>query len=126
MQQKPTNPEMDVADDFAEFLREFAHGTINEQLSRQLRDVIAACKKSGSKGSVTLKLSCAAKGDLASLVFSIKASKPEPELPGQTLFATDEGSLSTSNPAQLKLPAKVLDAPQGIRTVVPFNGGDSQ
>jgi hypothetical protein len=110
----------DVGGDFAAFLEGFAYGSINEQASKTLRDVIAACRKNGGKGSVTLKLSVACKGDLAALAIKVTSTQPMPEMPempGMTLFATEDGSLAKSDPRQLKLPAKVLDAPSNVRTI---------
>lgn len=106
-----------IGDDFSVFLGAFAYGSINTQASEELRKVIAACKKNGGKGSVTLKLSVAVKGDLAALAIKVSSTAPQPDLPGMTLFATEDGSLAKSDPRQLKLPAKVLDAPSNIRTI---------
>lgn len=113
-----TDDDGNVSDDFAEFLADFAYGSVNDQASEKLREVISACKKTGSKGSLALKLSVAVKGEMASLAFKISTSKPEPELPGTILFATEDGALAKSDPRQLKLPSKVLESPPtNIRTI---------
>lgn len=111
----------DVGKDFAKFLEQFAYGSVNEQATAKLREVIAACKKTGSKGSLTLKVGVAVKGEMASIAFKLSSSKPEPELPGTILFATEDGSLAKSDPRQLKLPAKVIDQPS-VRVVGGGNG----
>lgn len=107
----------DVAEDFATFVAEFAHGTVNQQLGQKLREVIAACRAHGGKGAVAIKLGVAVKGDMASVTFSVKTSKPEPEMPGSIYFTTEDGALATSDPRQLKLPARVIDAPANIRHI---------
>lgn len=105
----PPSDNDDHAEDFGDLIKEFGYGSVNEQATKQLREVIAACKATSSKGSVTLKFSIAAKADLVSVSFALKSSKPEPALPGATYFAGDDGALTTSDPRQLKLPTKVLD-----------------
>lgn len=108
----------DIAADFARFLEEFSYGSVNEQATAKLREVVAACRKTGNKGSITIKLSIAVKGEMAEVGFSIKTSKPEDALPGRIYFATDNGALATSDPRQLKLPHKILDAQHNnIRTI---------
>lgn len=107
----------DVADDFAQFVAEFAHGSVNAQLSEQLRAVVAACRSHGGKGAVTIKVGVAVKGDMASITFAIKTSKPEPEMPGSIYFTTEEGALATSDPRQLKLPTKIIDTPTNVRNI---------
>lgn len=105
----------DVAADFAQFMAEFAHGSVNTELSERLRDVIATCRKNGGKGSVTIKLDVAIKGEMATVGIKVKTSKPEPEMPGSIFFTTEAGALATSDPRQLKLPTRVIDAPSNVR-----------
>lgn len=109
-----TDKDADVGHDFAEFLAGFAFGSVNEQATERLREVIAACRRNGGKGSVTIKLNVAAKGDLAALAFKVSATSPAPDLPGQTLWAAEDGALSKSDPRQMKL-GKVLDAPRVVQ-----------
>lgn len=107
----------DVAEDFAQFMAEFAHGSVNSSLSAQLRDVIATCRKNGGKGSVTIRLDVAIKGEMATIGLKVKTTKPEPEMPGQIFFTTEDGALATSDPRQLKLPTRVIDAPTNVRHI---------
>lgn len=51
------------------------------------------------------------------IAVAVKSSKPEPALPGATYFTSDDGALTTSDPRQLKLPAKVPDANSNIRDI---------
>ena len=108
--------ESDVAEDFARFLGAFAHGSVNVQLTDKLREVIAACRNHGGKGAVTIKVGVAVKGDMASVTFNVKTSKPEPEAPGMIYFTTEDGNLATQDPRQLKLNPKILNPPK-IHTI---------
>lgn len=108
--------------DFADVIREFAHGSTNKVATERLREVVAACRETGSKGSITLKLSIDVKQGIAEIKAGLSVKKPEPALPGQCFYATDAGDLVDEDPRQLKLPTKIIDAPATLKTV----GGGSQ
>lgn len=98
--------------DFADLIREFAHGTTNKIATERLREVVAACVATGSKGSITIKFSIDAKQGLAEVKAAISVKKPEPALPGSHYYTTESGDLRDEDPRQTKLPlAKVLDIP---------------
>ena len=111
--------------EFADLIREFAHGTTNEIATKRLREVVAACVAVGGKGSITIKLSINAKQGIASVGASISVKKPEPELPGSSYYTTEDGELRDEDPRQLKLPSKVIDAPSKLKTVNFPQGGES-
>jgi hypothetical protein len=104
-----------VADDFAQFVAEFAHGTVNTDLSARLRDVVAAVRRNGGKGKLVITLDVAIKSEMATVAFKVKTTKPEPEMPGGIFFTTEDGALATSDPRQLKLPAKIIEVPSNVR-----------
>lgn len=45
----------DHAEDFGDLIKEFGYGSVNEQATKQLREVISACRETQSKGSVTIR-----------------------------------------------------------------------
>lgn len=99
----------DHAADFAELLTEFGHGAANRKLTDSLRELVAACKETGRKGSLTIKLAVKADGKMTSVGIDVKTTKPEHALPGEIFYATDDGGLTREDPRQRSLPLKVLD-----------------
>lgn len=108
----------DVAEDFSQFIAEFAHGSVNTDLSQRLRDVVTAVRKNGGKGKLVITLDVAVKSEMATIAFKVKTTKPEPEMPGMIFFTTEDGALATSDPRQLKLPvARVIEVPSNVRNL---------
>lgn len=111
--------------DFAEFVREFGHGSTNRTLTERLREVVAACSESNGKGSITLKIGVDAKQGLAELKVSVSVKKPEPALPGGHYYTTPDGDLLDEDPRQMKLNPKVIDAPQTKPRIVPISAANN-
>jgi hypothetical protein len=107
--------------EFSDFLAEFGHGVTNRTAAQRLREVVQACRETGKKGSVTIKIDVAVSGGLAEIKATVKASRPEGTLPGGMYFATDDGELATEDPRQTKLPLKVIDAPSKNLRTIPLN-----
>jgi hypothetical protein len=119
MKMNNTNPEGPTFD-FATFLSEFGHGSTNKQASEKLQEIVRACRETGQKGALTIKISIDTSGGgantLAELRCSLSVKKPEPSLPGSTYYVTDGGALVDEDPRQMKLPGKVLDLPN-VRSI---------
>jgi hypothetical protein len=96
--------------DFAEWLQEFGCGATNRKLGQVLRETVAACRETGKKGSITLKISVGAGSEHAQLAADIKVTRPEPSLPGGSYYVREDGGLVEENPKQTKFPARVLEA----------------
>ena len=103
--------------DFADMIKEFAHGSTNRAATEALRNVVRACVENGGKGSVTLKLVIDTKAGVAEIKAKLGVSKPEPALPGGHFYYTENGDLVDEDPRQLKLPAKIIDAPAKLKTI---------
>lgn len=115
--------------DFAEFLREFAHGSTNRTATERLREVVAACQSTNSKGSITIKFSIDAKQGLAEVRAGISVKKPEPALPGGHYYTNEAGELLDEDPRQMKLNPKVIDAPAKPRivpAVIPMDNSNAK
>ena len=111
---------------FSDIVREFAHGTTDKIATERLREVIKACRETGAKGSITLKLSIDTKHGLAEVRAAISVKKPETSLPGGHYWTTEDGNLRDEDPRQLKLPTKVIDAPTQLKTVPNTTQGGAQ
>jgi hypothetical protein len=97
--------------DFSKFLEEFGHGATNKQASDRLRKLVKACQETGRKGNLVLRIEVAAgagPGALAELRASIKTTEPQPNLPGDTYYVTEDGALVTDDPRQQALPLKAI------------------
>jgi hypothetical protein len=93
--------------DFSKFLEEFGHGATNKQASDRLRKLVKACQETSRKGKMVITIEVAAgagPGALAELRASIKTTEPQPNLPGDTYYVTEDGSLVTDDPRQQELP----------------------
>lgn len=104
--------------DFLTILGELDSGSIADDGLYQLSEVVRAVRKSGKKGSVTLKLEIAPDGQQVVISGKVDAKIPMPAK-GQTIyFATDAGELTRDNPKQE--PLRNLDRP-GPRPVSNFD-----
>ncbi len=102
--------------DFAEWLQEFGHGATNRQLAELLRDTVAACRETGKKGSITLKLAIDVGGadKIATVAAECSAKRPHSSLPGGSYYVREDGGLVEEDPRQQKFPTKIL-APVPIK-----------
>ena len=96
---------------FAEFLQEMSHGAVDQQATDKFREIVRACMETGQSGSITVKLTIKAASKLAEVSAKISTTKPEPKVPGQTFYTSDDGNLHNEDPRQLKLPSKVIEVP---------------
>jgi hypothetical protein len=110
--------------EFADFIREFAHGSTNRAATERLREVIAACMETGAKGSITIKFSIDTKQGLAEIKSAISVKKPEAGLPGGHYYATPDGRLHDEDPRQTKLPLKVIPQPIPIKNATINTNGE--
>lgn len=89
---------------FADFLREQARGKTHEELSENLRDLVARVVDTGKKGSVTYTVTVAPlKGDSGMLQVSdeIRLKLPEHDRHTSIFFADDDSNLVRDDPHQL-------------------------
>lgn len=113
----------DAALDLADLIRDLGHGATNRQGSAKLAELLNACRTTGKKGSMDMKLAISAGQDgIAEIRASIKSTKPEAVLPGSAYYVTAEGGLVTEDPRQLKLPVTKL-GPQAVVPMHSNNGG---
>lgn len=96
---------------FADVVRELAGGTVYEDLTTQLGEVVTAVLDTGKVGELSLKLSIKPNGEGSVRVLSdIKQKVPAPTR-GETLFfATTTGSLIRNDPRQPELPLREVKA----------------
>lgn len=107
----PTRP-------FASFVRDLARGATHDELSVMVQRLIAACRETGKKGSLTLTLTAVpVKGDdrQIQITDTIKVSLPEFDRAPSTFFADDDNNLRRDDPRQMTLPlVKEVPPPAGV------------
>lgn len=115
MGQEDPNP--NVAKQFSLFLQDFADGRLDDRLTERFAELVAACRETGKKGGLTIKINVKPEGTMSHVTFDLKANLPEHPLPGHSFYSSENGELTTEDPRQLKLPGKILHA-TGVPRVV--------
>jgi hypothetical protein len=93
---------------FATFLLEHARGRTHDELSRKLRDLLAAIDETGKGGSITYKLSIkpeAKTGGAVLVTDDVKATLPVLDRPASIFFVDSHYRLCRNDPRQLTLDA---------------------
>lgn len=85
-------------------------GTLGDDLTDKLRELVASCATTGRAGAITLTLALKpGKGGQIEVFDEIKLKLPKEEKGSSLMFATPENNLSRDDPRQLSL--------DGLRTV---------
>lgn len=100
--------------DFAEFVTDLAHGSINQKLTMALAQVTNAVEDTGKAGELTLKLQIKKEGKMAAVVVDIRKKVPEHPLHGTLFYIGANGELLREDPRQMRL--KGLEKPT-LKTV---------
>lgn len=107
------NPTVDTA--FLNLVTAHRNGSVITDVSKAIKQVVAACQLTGKEGKVTLVMNLrpASIGDAATLVFepSVKTSIPEVKPPGSIFYADDDFNLVRDDPRQQRLALKVVEQP---------------
>lgn len=86
------------------------YGTLNEDLTKALHELVVKCDATGKKGELTLKLTLKpGKGGQIEIIDDITVKAPKEEKATSIMFATVEGNLMREDPRQLQI--------EGLRTV---------
>lgn len=102
---------------FADWLREQARGHSHEELSQALHDLVARCRDTGRKGTLTYTVTVVPENDKGILVVGdeIKLKLPEHDRAKSLFWADRHGNLTRRDPNQheLDLPLRVVDHTTG-------------
>jgi hypothetical protein len=95
---------------FNETIVAMRYGTLNEDLTEALHELVQKCDSTGKKGELTLKLTLKpGKGGQIEIIDDITIKAPKEEKATSIMFATVEGNLIREDPRQLQI--------EGLRTV---------
>lgn len=95
---------------FIDTLVALRYGTLNDDLTTELHDLVNRCTATGKVGELTLKLKLRpGKGGQIEIEDSVSVKAPKEERPTSIMFATPEGNLTREDPRQMKI--------EGLRSV---------
>ena len=95
---------------FTDTIGALRFGTLSDELTDKLRDLVATCAATGRNGALTLTLQLKpGKGGQIEVFDEIKVKLPKEEKGSSLMFATPENNLQREDPRQLQL--------DGLRTV---------
>lgn len=90
---------------FADTINTLRFGTLSDELSDKLQELVACCATTGKNGSITLTLILKpGKGGQIEVYDEIKLKLPKEEKGSSLMFATPENNLQREDPRQLQLP----------------------
>lgn len=92
---------------FDQTLREINGGRLIDELTQELTDVIAAVRRSGKSGAISLTLKLKPRGETneqIELVPTVKGTKPEASRPISIFFVNRDNGLQRDDPTQHQLP----------------------
>lgn len=87
-------------------LREIRRGRAVDQASRLLAEVVQAVDETNKPGEVTITLKVKPEkggGSQKTIVASVKAKKPEADIPEAVFFSDPDGDLHRTDPAQSEM-----------------------
>ncbi|MCH8530328.1 MAG: hypothetical protein LAT65_05710 [Saccharospirillum sp.] len=108
---------------FSEQLSYMAKGSVNDEATEKLAELVKAVRTTGKKGSITLKIDVSmldkASEDAMRLVGSVTAKLPELENPTTVMFSTHDGDLLRDDPEQMALNLRQVGRaePESVRRV---------
>lgn len=108
---------------FSEQVSYMAKGSVNDEATEKLADLVKAVRTTGKKGSLTLKIEVSmldkASEDAMRLVGSVTAKLPELENPSTVMFSTHDGDLLRDDPEQMALNLRQVGRadPEAVRRV---------
>jgi len=95
---------------FAQTIDTLRFGTLSEELTDKLRELVNTCATTGRAGAITLTLALKpGKGGQIEVFDEIKLKLPKEEKGSSLMFATPDNNLQRDDPRQMQL--------DGLRTV---------
>lgn len=109
----PDSPQM-----FHDWLEDHARGTLNDELTLALAEIVDACSTARKPASLTLRLDVSTSGDSGRMVViagRVKTKVPEPAAEQSIFFVGEGGSLHRDDPYAKPFPglAKKVDPATG-------------
>lgn len=89
---------------FTDTINSLRYGTLNDDLTTALNDLVKVCDSTGKSGELTLKLKLKpGKGGQMEIIDDLIVKAPKEEKGTSIFFATPEGNLTREDPRQLNI-----------------------
>lgn len=89
---------------FTDTINALRYGTLNDDLTSALNDLVKICDNTGKAGELTLKLKLKpGKGGQMEIIDELIVKAPKEEKGTSIFFATPEGNLTREDPRQLNI-----------------------
>jgi hypothetical protein len=101
---------------FADLLREQRRGSMHDELTAQLHELVNAVESIGKPGKLVLTIDIRKyKNDTGGVIEvsdDVELKLPKPDRPTAIWFTTADGNLSKTDPAQKQMPLTEVKKPQ--------------
>lgn len=89
---------------FMKMIAELRYGSLLDDLTEKMQELVNACNSTGRKGSLTLTINLSpGKGGEVAITDKIVSKVPELEKGSSIMFITPEGNLQRSDPRQMTI-----------------------
>lgn len=99
---------------FSQHVAYINKGSLDDELTEVLAEVIKAVRETGKKGSVTLILNCSMLNvrdeDVMKITPDVKFNVPKLALADTIMFSTSDGDLLRDDPDQIKMDLQVIES----------------
>lgn len=111
---------------FAQLIQEQRAGSLHDEASDAMNELVRACQETGKKGSLTLKLNVTPTGDgvTVSVTDDVKIAAPKPDAKPAVFYCDEYGNLLRRDPRQEELALKEVqggkaddEAPEALKEV---------
>lgn len=103
--------------DFKDIIGDLDGGSVVEEATHQLRQVVRAARVAGKKGTLTLKIDVEPDGRQFVINAKVDAKLPVPAPAMTVFFADDDGDLTKSDPKQEPLRGLEPQSARPLRTI---------
>lgn len=106
---------MSDATPFSEQIAYLAKGSLNDELTEELTELVKLVRLTGKKGTLTLTLEVGmldkSAEDAMRITGDVKTKPPKMDKPTTIMFSTGDGDLQRDDPDQLNIPLRQVGAP---------------
>lgn len=106
---------------FSQQLAFINKGTLDDELSEGLAEVIKAVRETGKKGSITLTINCQMLNtrdeNTMKITPVVKLNTPELDRADTIMFSTADGDLMRDDPAQVTLDLRIIDTQPAVAPI---------
>jgi hypothetical protein len=112
-------PDEEGVKPFAAIFQEHRNGSVHDDASKLLAEVVQACVETGKKGQLSIKVTISPKADsdYLEVAFDVEPKTPRHGAKPSIFYATKGGSLLRENPRQMRM--GIREVPMSITEPTP-------